>query len=904
MLRKLRRKFASSISVIQGEEDFLYSNWLRIPPNDKVSVGEISSNLLDTSSITFNIEKPFSTELLFTFSKTTLYPEDLRYLFSKVGTNAVFFQLLYVPSKVISHQDIEPKPSGYSAKRFEFLLSKPPEWDIPVQFRLPKPAEYMFRFNTPEIKDYLYNLKPKVKKIDLLNQHDFFAGGEETATEEIDIKSFGKMKLKKINIGTVDKTPKLYKIKVPGMGKYKSKVSKVKLLPLNTTEVSKSRTLSFTQPSIVSPKFDFISTGSLKYFDTHETEIVFEPGLMNNELNEKEELSEVMKLLLKRTYKVEWAGRKDPDLVLSKFEEESAKFLVENNRALLAAEPGIDNIKEFLTALKFLYSNKVIFSSLIVLPVSSLGQEKNIRQPGSCLGWLGSLENYSPGLSYSVIKGDDDERTIAWKKSALVYLVDHETFLKDINLKILEKQRLAKFDCIIIDEAQDLLEKSADDKDLYKEISPNIFWALSGVVYDDILTTFNRALGAACKIEKKLVKRLTDIPTDYTGINHQEYWLEPDEHQKVEYKESLVDCRKELKRVLESGNPFRYQANIFMLLHKLFQVENFAHGYDTSPKSDLLLQHLRLIKRNDRKVIIVSQYDRQGTKKIERLLDRHKINYIAVPSSLSVDEMKKAVSLFKSRKSITAFLTNAKLSRIDFGDFIIPYIIRFDSWWNPALLWQTEELFDFSESSKELNRMNVFTYKMLNTIDEEINRILIRKNLIEDSVISVMTSNAINDLISVEEWLKIFELPVEDDTNKVKKKYDETIERLKNQSLADYRATLSRFFFTIGYSSIDILEHENSASFDISGEGKAGKQSVYLICRVLLEDFVSKKAIKQIIFDSSLAQKSNIFVITRGKFEKGSDQLARKNVTLLDVEKLAGYLVTLNVVETPATQSV
>ena len=81
------------------------------------------------------------------------------------------------------------------------------------------------------------------------------------------------------------------------------------------------------------------------------------------------------------------------------------------------------------------------------------------------------------------------------------------------------------------------------------------------------------------------------------------------------------------------------------------------------------------------------------------------------------------------------------------------------------------------------------------------------------------------------------------------------------------------FFHSIGYTNVDILEHENSASFDIIGKGKAGKQEIELFCTVLLEDMVTKKSIKQALLNSSLIQKRNTFIITRGKFEKGSETL-------------------------------
>jgi len=914
MIRELRGKLASSISVIQEGEDFLHNSWLRVPSNDSVSIGKISSRIHDTSYVTFSIEKPFLSKPFFKFGETTLSPEDLNYLFRKVKTNPVFFQLLYVASKIINHPVLEPKASRNSTRQIKFHMKKEANRDVGVKFNLQKSTDYLFSLAEPDIEDFLQNLKANVEKIELLNIEDPLSEGSDTVIEEINVKdfnnvtrqinlrSFGKTKLKKIKTDKVYKIPKVYKIKVPGMGKYKTTVPNFELPQLEIATVSKSPLLSFTPPSVSSVALSFVSTETISYDAPDVQKDLHEPETMVDEIEESSKVSEVVEHIQKTTHKVKWEKRKDPEIFLNKFEDENACFLAENDRAFLAEEPGLNKIKESIAALKFLFNNKIINSTLIVLPKGFLGHSEKAKQLGVSLGWIGKLEKYCSDMSYVVISGDDNERLDAWNKSAHIHIVDHKTFLHDHNASILKKKRIANFDCVIVDEVQELLNSSDKGVSVLKEINSNIFWALSSIVGDNILSMLNESLNDHCRIEERKVRFLSDVAEEYAIINQEEFWLEPNEHQQIEYKETFVECRKDLKKVLESGNPFRYQSNIFILIHKLFQVQNYPQDYDTSPKSELLIQHIKTIERNVKKVIVISQYDRLGTKKIEQLLDQHKISYITVPTSLSGDEMEKAVSLFKSRKSITVFLTNAKISRLNFKDFVVPYIIRFDSWWNPALLWQTKNLFDLSESKNGENVINVFTYKMLDTIDELIKRILISKSLIDDNIISVMRPTTVNDLISVDEWLKIFDMPVNDEQENLQTLYDETIENLNNLSPKDFRATLSRFFVTLGYTNIKMLEHENSESFDISGKGKSGNQNVQLISKVLTDEIITRKKIKEIIFDVSSSQKNNTFIITRGKFENGCTEIAINNVSLLDVEKLAEYLVNLGLVQPHSEQ--
>jgi Helicase conserved C-terminal domain/Restriction endonuclease len=903
MLRQLRRKFASSISIIQNEEDFLYKTWLRVPLQKTFSIGVIVSRLVETSHITYEIEQPFYSKHFFELNTSTVLPEDLKYLFGKVKTNPIFFQLLFVPSKIVYHPVNESNSKAGSSKKVDFILSKPAYQDVAIRFKKSTPEGYSFKIISPEIKDYLDNLKPKVMKLDLLNLNDFPDQFEKEKIKGIKVGGFGRLSAKKVVVQAVQKPPKMYKVKVPGMGNYKSKVSRVNLEHLEFAKVSKSATLNFTQPTINSAEFNLSLPLPLKDAKSHPADISYDPGTMINELTDNGKANAVLKLLQKNTYKVDWEKRQGIKINLTKFENDGARFLAENDHALLAEEPGLERIKVSLAALKFLFLNKIVYSTLIVCPEGSLGCTKKWEMLGTDIGWIGSLEKYCPELSFLVIEGNDDERSDRWGKNALIHLIDQETLLKDFNLNIVDKKHLSKFNCIVLDEVQNLLDKSVASTEFLASIDPGIFWTLSSFVNNDILAKLNKTLNDSCRIESKLIRRLTDPGKEYYGVKNKEFWLPPDENQKTEYKETIVNCRKELKRVLESGNPYRYQSNIFILLHKIFQVENFSHGFDSSPKTDLLLLHLKAIKSNNHKVIITSQYDRQGTKKIERLLDKADVSYVTAPSSLSADEVKKAISLFKNKKNVVAFLTNCKMSQLNFGDLKVSYLIRFDSWWNPASVWQTKDLFDCDEDGNIMHRINVFTYKMLNTIDEKIKEMLVMKGLIDDNIISVMNPNAINNLVSIDEWLKIFEMPVEEDKQDVKKLLDETTKTLADLSLADYRATLSRFFNSIGYSGVDILEHENSASFDIIGKGKSGKQEVSLYCNVLLDDVVKKKVVEQIAIDASLLQNRNTFIITRGRFEKGCDELVSDNLKLMDTKKLAHYIVTLNITHTQAAIS-
>lgn len=897
MLRQLRRKLVASITEIEVKEDFLYNKWLRVFPIEDVAIGIISSQLIDTSGIQYEIPKTFFTEYFFELKNSELYPEEKNHIFKKTGTNPVFFQLLYIPSKVFYHPEIEPKPDGYSARQIKFVLSSVSHQDIKVKFDNRVPSEYSFLINPPVVKDYLENLKTKIRKIDLLKSEELIPEAGSRAIEEIEVKSFGKLNISKLKVEQIRKVPKIASIKVPEMGEYKSTVSSFNVKELKRSAISKSPRLKFTNPTVTAANYFFDHTESVQYYSDKILDLRIEQNVVNTGLKNPDKVKDVISLLLKNTYKVEWKKRNDTQIILTRAEEESARYLAENEYAFLAEELGIDRIKESLAALKFMLITRVIRSALIILPLSSLKNEKYSAETNSDSGWLNKLKNLCPELSVSVIQGSEEERLQNWKDPASVYLVDQETLKNDFISGNVDQNRFAEFDLLLFDEVHFWLDGQEDLYELLKQVKPGILWALTSIIDKYIINEFNNLLNVQCQIYSSKAKRISDYDEDQTGIISREFWMNLDESQQVEYYETVKQCRKDLRRILESENPFRFQANIYTLLHKLYQVENFSMESEASPKTDLLLQHIQSIQYNGYKVIILSQYDKQGTKKIEKFLADNKINYITAPSSLSGEEIKKAIYLFKNKENITAFLTNVKENRLDFGDMVVPYVIKFDSWWNPAMNMQTRNLFQQNENETASKKSFILNYKVYDAIDEQVKKLLIDKNLVDQNIINAMSLNTLNDLISIDEWLEIFGMPVESNSSDRQKLIDTTIEKIGQFPLKDFKSTLSRFFFSLGYSKIDIHEQENDSSFNIAGEGKMGKRSVFLFAKVFLEDVVTKETIKQIIQDTNLSKNSSVFVVTKGRFEEGCEKLEKNKITLIDVSKISQYLVNMNLIQ-------
>ena len=898
MLRKVRKKLASSISKVEGVEDFNFGNWLKVPFSQEFQIGSINTKLKDLPNLSIGISLTQSTRHSFNISEPEVGDEIKTYQFKKVRSNAVFFMMHEVTNQGINLPEIEPKPLGYSARNVDFLIEFPPIKDIRVKFSSWAPPEYKFIIELPKIFDYLTEMVPTVYNIELLKVEDLVKQIKNIDVLNVDLDSFRKIKVRKIPFTEIPKSKKIFKVKVPSIGSYKASQKAIPFTVFQNPSVSESYNVSLPKVKSWFTKVQLPAIDSFTYFNSSQDKV----SSMDKKivgLKKPEEVKDLLKFILSSVKKVDWKERKDLHIPLRPYEETGSKFLVEHDRALLQDEFGIDKEKEVIAALKFLFGNRIIRSALIVTTLAKKGDLELSSRCNIEIGWNDKLKKYCPECPVTIVEGDNDERAGLWNKSGVIHLSDQGTVLNDFRLKILEEKILHGFDCIVIDDVHLILYTGDKGKEFLSAVKPRILWATSGLLDKNLLQNINNLLDHSVKIESVKVRNKESIVKEASRFIWHEEWIKADDAQLKEFKVSLVDCQKDLRRVLESGNPLRFTANIFTLLHRLKQVGNFAPGNNSSPKTELLLEHVKTIRDNGKKVLILSQYDRLGTKKIEKLFEHEGINFMQIPGGMSIDEVKKSLSLFKSKKEIVALITDAKIPKLDFGNSIVPYIIRFDQWWNPTSTWELEDMFLTDDSSENAGSINVYNYYLMGSIDEGIKELLSKKDILRKNLFELMPLKVFDELISIDEWLRLFQMPSGDDFVKITP--DEVIKILNTSTLNFFRTTLSKFFFLLGYSNVDIIDLPNSSSFNIVGEATRNNRKFFLNARVFIEGKITKKMIEEIVLETSSSGKDKIFIISKGQFPEGSEKLPRENVTLLDGQTLAKYLILMDLVNVQTT---
>jgi len=894
-MQNVRSKVASKISKIKEAEDFNFSNWLKKPAVHHHPVESLSSYLADLGEQQIEFIFPENSEYEFDIVEPDVNDELKNCDFQKVRSNAVFFMIALPSDKGFVFSEVELKPVSYSARLVEFLPTTPSIKSIKVKFDYKASRSYDLQLKVPSNQNYLSDLVPEVFKIDLLDFEDLVSSSIKVKVQNIKMEGFKKTKVEKMPLPGMPEMKKVIKIKIPSIGTFKTSQRQIPVSILEQAALLEIPAFKLSRIKTFYTNFKLSKKDSFLLYRNIDSKHSGKDKPQTSIASEYSQMQDVFAYILGNVRRVDWEKSKHLQIKLREYEENAAKFLAENEYAFLQEEFGIDTEKEAIAALKVLFGNRVIKSVLIVTDSANTGNPNIAKDLNLEIGWSGKLRKLCPELVLNIISGNNEERADLWNKSKSIVIADIDTALNDFRLKILEDKRLNKFDCIILDYVDNILLRKDISEEFLSSLKPKVLWAASGMLDNNLHIQLNERLSHSSKIQKILVRSKKDLIRETPKFIFNEFWFKTDEYQAAEFKTALADSKKEIRRVLETGNPLRFAANIFTLLHRLNQLGNFAAGKSKSPKTELLLKHILKIKENGKKVLVLSQYEKLGTKKIAELLAGYGIKHISAPNALSVEEMNQSLLTFQSQPDIVAFITDAKPSRLKSSDIDVSYVIRFDQWWNPLNNWELEDMFLKSGEAVFGESINILNYHSLGTLDQKVRELLLEADLLNRNVFELMQPKLFEELISVDEWLKIFGMPVSSESKLLEDIFVMS-EVIKKITVDEFRKLLMRFFTIIGFSDVDILELPNSNSFNLIGRAQRNSRIFYLNARVLMENKIDRAAVENFIAESSSSGQDRIFVIGRDSLPALNEAKLRDNVTLIDGPSLAKFLIRVGIV--------
>lgn len=276
-----------------------------------------------------------------------------------------------------------------------------------------------------------------------------------------------------------------------------------------------------------------------------------------------------------------------------------------------------------------------------------------------------------------------------------------------------------------------------------------------------------------------LRRRKADVLPDLPPKQKQDFWLELDPQQRAAYDRALTAARNELVALGERVT----KVDIFRNITRLKQICNFAPDQISSPKVDLLKEQLEEIIENEQKVIIFSQYLNEGINKLQEILQPYGIARIVGEQSENVRANE--IERFKHNKDTPILLASVRAGGVGLNLTEASYVVHFDHWWNPAVMWQAE---DRVHRPGQTRGVNIYSYWTYDTIEERIYSILQEKGLLFQDIVDGLAEANIDELITVDEWLKIFDVKQQAKPRSVDQ---ESVQRLSLTEIRDKIHTMS-----------------------------------------------------------------------------------------------------------------
>jgi hypothetical protein len=369
----------------------------------------------------------------------------------------------------------------------------------------------------------------------------------------------------------------------------------------------------------------------------------------------------------------------------------------------------------------------------------------------------------------------------------------------------------------------------------------------------------------------------------------QDFWVQMDNDQRLSYEKALESGREKIYDLVQAGNPFLVQSNVFTLIHQLTQIGNFNGDSEFSAKADLLLHHVKSIQESGKKVLVYSQYDRQGTQRLEKLFAKHDIKYVLYQTGISLKEMENALKNFVKDKTVTVFLAGLKAINAKLNLSNVDYLIHFDQWWSPPTTWQAEERLNLA-NNRDSNKLKIYNYLIRNSIDEKIQLKLIEKGLDNKGLFDLLSSEGMYSLFTNEDWLEVLELIEPQDPESIKSSKETSLDYLSKLTMDDFTHKVKAFIGKIGYKNASFRTAADPNEIRLYATAKMNTGEVKAAVQCLNMKIVPKKAVKDFV-DSLVMNTDKIIIFTTGEFdEKLLKNPGDERIILVDKYQISNYL--------------
>ena len=510
------------------------------------------------------------------------------------------------------------------------------------------------------------------------------------------------------------------------------------------------------------------------------------------------------------------------------YQWQGIKFLMDNDHALLADDMGTGKTVMTIVALKILIQQTKVHHVLILCPPSVLYE------------WKRHLDEWAPELTSYLIRSPQKEvRKSLWETPMHVYVTTYDMLKGDIENSILPKGSLEHFDVVVLDEAHHIKNMKSKRFRAIKQLQPKRRWALTGTpvqnkiedlasifefVYPGYLTSFDlRPEQIKERIKPHFLRRRKkEVMPELPPKIYEPIELELDEEQDVAYRQAEAGIREELSAL---GDKVTKQ-HIFAKLTILKQICNFAPRKSSSPKTESLKERIEEIIAsgekenigNGNKVIIFSQYVNEGVSKLEKLLEPYGVAKIVGGQTDAV--RRNEIEKFKKRKDVPVLIASVRSGGEGLNLTEASYVVHFDHWWNPAVMWQAE---DRVHRRGQTKGVNIYSYWMKDTIDDRIRQKLREKGILFEKIVDGLAEEGVDELFTVNDWLEIFGVknvevakkPVIDIKIWQSMSLSEIREKLYEVTPTDFEELVRELMHYLGYPNVKTTKKSHDGGIDV-----------------------------------------------------------------------------------------
>lgn len=502
------------------------------------------------------------------------------------------------------------------------------------------------------------------------------------------------------------------------------------------------------------------------------------------------------------------------------YQWQGIKFLMDNERALLADDMGTGKTVMTTVALKMLIQQAKIHHALILCPPSVLHE------------WKRHLDEWSPELTTQLIRSPQKEvRKSLWQTPFHVYVTTYDMLRGDVENEVLSKERLGDFELVILDEAHHIKNIKSKRFRALKQLQPIRRWALTGTpiqnkiedlasifefVYPSYLTSFDlHPEQIQTRIKPYFLRRRKkEVIPELPPKIYEPIELELDEDQEIAYRQAEAGIKEELSAL---GDKVTKQ-HIFSKLTILKQICNFAPRKSSSPKTDSLKEQIEEIVESGNKVIIFSQYVNEGVSKLEKMLEPYGVAKIV--GGQTDANRRNEIEKFKKNSNTPVLISSVRSGGEGLNLTEASYVVHFDHWWNPAVMWQAE---DRVHRRGQTKGVNIYSYWMKNTVDERIRLKLREKGFLFEKIVDGLVEENIDELFTVNDWLEVFGVKKVEITKKPvidikiwqSMGLSEIREKLYKITPSDFELLVREIMHYLGYPNVKVTGKSHDGGIDV-----------------------------------------------------------------------------------------